>query len=50
MLESRRAKQVEQLECRHKAELAKILPGDRTAYIIGCLEAGSQKPTPATDQ
>jgi hypothetical protein len=50
MVERRRAKHIEQLECRHKAELAKILPRDRTAYIIGCLEADSQKPTPAGDQ
>jgi hypothetical protein len=49
--EKRRAKQNEQLECRHKAEAAKILPRDRTAYIIGCLEEeDSQKPAPATDQ
>jgi hypothetical protein len=42
--EKRRTKQIEQLECRHKAEAAKILPRDRTAYIIGCLEEDSQKP------
>jgi hypothetical protein len=47
--EKRRTKQIEQLECRQKAEAAKILPRDRTAYIIGCLEQeDSQKP--ATDQ
>ncbi len=50
MAERRRARQIEQLECRHKADLAKILPRDRTAYIVGCLEADSQKPTPAADQ
>jgi hypothetical protein len=48
--ERRRAKQKEQLECRLKADLAKILPRDRTAYIIGCLEADSQKPAPTADQ
>jgi hypothetical protein len=49
--ERRRAKQIGQLECRYKAEAAKILPRDRTAYIIGCLEQeDSQKPAPATDQ
>ena len=49
--EKRRAKQIEQLECRHKAEAAKILPRDRTAYIIGCLEKeDSQNAAPATDQ
>ena len=35
--EKRRAKQIGQLECRHRAEVAKVLPRDRTAYIIGCL-------------
>ena len=49
--ERRRAKQIGQLECRYKAEAAKILPRDRTAYIIGCLEQeDSQRPAPATDQ
>jgi hypothetical protein len=50
LTERRRAKQKEQLECRRKADLAMILPRDRTAYIVGCLEADSQKPTPAADQ
>jgi len=50
MTERRRAKQKEQLECRLKADLAKIMPRDRTAYIIGCLEADRQDPTPAADQ
>jgi hypothetical protein len=47
--EKRRTKQIEQLECRQKADAAKILPRDRTAYIIGCLEEDSQKPA-TTDQ
>ncbi len=50
MTERRRAKQKEQLECRRKADLAMILPRDRTAYIVGCLEADRQDPTPAADQ
>lgn len=37
LAEKRRAKQMEQLECRHKADVAKVLPRDRTAYIIACL-------------
>jgi hypothetical protein len=48
--ERRRAKQKEQLECRLKADLAKILPRDRTAYMIGCLEADNPKSTPTVDQ
>jgi hypothetical protein len=42
-----RAKQAEQLECRYKADVAKILPRDRTAYIIECLAADAEKSTPA---
>jgi hypothetical protein len=45
--EKRRAKQIGQLECRHRADVAKVLPRDRTAYIIGCLAEDS--PKPATD-
>jgi hypothetical protein len=50
LTERRRAKQKEQLECRRKADLAMILPRDRTAYIVGCLEADSQRPATAADQ
>jgi len=50
LTERRRAMQKEQLECRRKADLAKILPRDRTAYLIGCLDADSQRPIPAADQ
>jgi hypothetical protein len=42
--EKRRAKQIGQLECRHRAEVAKVPPRDRTAYIIGCLAEDSPKP------
>jgi hypothetical protein len=45
----RRARLNERLECRNKADVAKILPRDLTAYIIRCLaEDTSQKP--ATDE
>jgi hypothetical protein len=41
----RRARLNERLECRNKADVAKILPRDLTAYIIRCLaEDTSQKP------
>ena len=46
----RRARLTEQRECRYKADLAKVLPRDRTAYIIGCLAENSQRLVPATDQ
>ena len=39
----RRAEQVKQRECAHKADVAKVLPRDRTAVITQCLE--SEGPT-----
>ena len=46
--EKRRTKQIEQLEFRRKADIAKVLPRDLTAYIIRCLPEDSQDPpTPA---
>jgi hypothetical protein len=36
--EKRRVEQVAQLECRQRAVSAKVLPRDRTAYIIQCLD------------
>jgi hypothetical protein len=41
--ERRRAKRVEQLECRNKADLAKVLRRDATAFIIRCLAEEGQK-------
>ena len=41
--ETRRANQIAQLECRLRAEAAKILLRDRTAYIIKCLADDGQK-------
>jgi hypothetical protein len=37
--EKRRAEQVRQRECALKADLDKVLPRDRTAYLNHCLEA-----------
>jgi len=48
--EKRRAKQNEQLECRHKADVAKILPRDWTAYIIRCLAENGEKLAPPEHQ
>jgi hypothetical protein len=46
--EKRRARQVEQLECRRKADIAKVLPRDWTAFVIRCLaEDGDKAPTAA---
>jgi hypothetical protein len=48
--EKRRAEQIGQLECRHRAFAAKVLPRDRTAYIIQCLAEFSEKPTTTAHQ
>ena len=48
--EARRAKQMAQLECRLKSEVAKVLPRDRTAYILRCLEEDSLYPGTARPQ
>ncbi|MGY8704833.1 hypothetical protein RAD16_03695 [Bradyrhizobium sp. 18BD] len=37
--EKRRAEQVRQRECALKADLEKVLPRDRTAYLNQCLDA-----------
>ncbi|MFT4118532.1 MAG: hypothetical protein QM712_17550 [Bradyrhizobium sp.] len=37
--EKRRAEQIRQRECGLKADLEKVLPRDRTAYLNHCLEA-----------
>lgn len=47
--ETRRASQIAQLECRLKAEAAKILRRDRTPYIIRCLAEEGEK-SPAAGQ
>jgi len=41
--ERARAKRAEQLECRRKAHVARILPRDWTAYVIRCLADDDQK-------
>jgi hypothetical protein len=48
--ERRRVMQNEQRECRNKADAAKVLPRDLTAYIIGCLEDHSEVPAPDSNQ
>jgi hypothetical protein len=41
--EKRRARQVEQLECRRKADIAKVLPRDWTTFVIRCLAEDGEK-------
>lgn len=45
--EKANAKKVEQLECRRKAHVAKVLPRDWTAFVIRCLADDEQKPATA---
>jgi hypothetical protein len=43
-----RARQSEQIECRYRAEIARVLPRDRTDYILQCLaQLGEKSPAPA---
>jgi hypothetical protein len=41
--EKRRAEQVRQRECALKADLEKVLPRDRTAYLNRCLDTMAAK-------
>jgi hypothetical protein len=41
--EKRRAEQLKQRECAHKADIEKVAPRDRTAYLNHCLEADAGK-------
>jgi hypothetical protein len=41
--EKRRAEQIRQRECGLKAELAKVLPRDRTDFLNHCLDAMAAK-------
>jgi hypothetical protein len=43
--QKRRAEQIKQLECRHKTEVAKVLPRDQAAAITRCME---DSPSPTT--
>ena len=44
--EKARARKAEQLECRRKAAIARVLPRDWTAYVIRCLTDDDQKAAP----
>ena len=41
--EKRRAEQLKQRECAQKADVEKVVPRDRTAYLKHCLEADAGK-------
>jgi hypothetical protein len=37
--EKRRAEQIRQQDCAHKADVAKVMPRERTVFLLQCLEA-----------
>ncbi|MGE5159700.1 MAG: hypothetical protein ACM3OF_16310 [Gemmatimonas sp.] len=37
--EKRRAEQIRQLQCAKKADSAKVMPRDRTEFLLHCIEA-----------
>lgn len=41
--EKRRAEQLRQRECAHKADVEKVIPRERTTFLIHCLEAAEAK-------
>lgn len=41
--EKRSAEQIRQQDCAHKADAEKILPRERTAFLIQCLESAEAK-------
>jgi hypothetical protein len=48
--EKRRAEQIRQFECRHRADVANVLRRDLAAYIIQCLAEVDEKPMTTADQ
>jgi hypothetical protein len=41
--EKRRAEQIKQRECAKKADVEKVMPRERTAYLLQCLETDPVK-------
>ena len=46
--EKRRAEQLRQRECAHRAEVDKIMPRERTAFLLHCLDELSAAPPTTT--
>jgi hypothetical protein len=46
--EKRRAEQIRQRDCAKKAEAAKIIPRDRTAFLLHCLDEMESAAAPGT--
>ena len=41
--EKRRAEQIKQYQCARKADAEKVMPRERTAFLLHCLEADAGK-------
>jgi len=41
--EHRRAEQIKQRECAKKAEIAKVMPRERTAFLLKCLDGEAEQ-------
>jgi len=41
--EKRRAQQLRQRDCARKADVEKVLPRERTAFLVHCLESDGEK-------
>ena len=39
----RRAEQIRQLNCSHKADVEKVLPRERTGFLVHCLDTAEQQ-------
>jgi hypothetical protein len=37
--QKRRTEQIRQQDCAHKADVSKVVPRERTAFLLQCLEA-----------
>ena len=40
--EKRRAEQIRQHDCAHKADVEKVMPRERTTFLLHCLEAAAE--------
>lgn len=47
--EKRRAEQIRQRDCAKKAETEKVMPRDRTAFLLDCLKAAEAETAKAAE-
>ena len=41
--EKRRAEQIRQMNCSHKADVEKVLPRERTTFLVHCLDTAEKQ-------